>query len=229
MLHGVHPPLLNCRAGTLCWCAACRFSLDGNGAPDTLLGTVALPAVNASQWYGTAGWTGYNDMGAALGPVMQYSVPAWYKDGAQDAVRTGVVQATRSSSEPCVGTNSQDCEVGEWGPWSQCTGNTQTRSRSRPIIAQPIGGGALCGVTTVELPCNARAFRAPACFMGRVAHSNDVYVWLCVVCVCVPVCVCVAQPPLQLWHVMPRTLAFALCPGCRRKCSKPQLSFRTLP
>eukprot|EP01060_Flectonema_neradi_P036122 TRINITY_DN686_c0_g2_i1.p1 TRINITY_DN686_c0_g2~~TRINITY_DN686_c0_g2_i1.p1 ORF type:complete len:1182 (+),score=191.16 TRINITY_DN686_c0_g2_i1:60-3605(+) len=53
---------------------------------------------------------------------------------------------------PCV----YDCEMSEWGPWSQCTNECGggRQYRERLIIRDPVNGGYQCNTTAEEVSCN---------------------------------------------------------------------------
>jgi len=51
-----------------------------------------------------------------------------------------------------------DCQLGEWGAWSDCSANCGggTQRRNRPVVSPALGDGAPCSVTEEIQPCNTQ-------------------------------------------------------------------------
>jgi len=53
-------------------------------------------------------------------------------------------------------TAPQDCELGSWQDWGECTATCGggERERTREVVTEPVGGGATCGAVTDTITCN---------------------------------------------------------------------------
>ena len=72
--------------------------------------------------------------------------------GCSDTGSTAPEEEDGTDSAPL----DQDCELGEWTEWSVCSAECDggEQSRTRPIVTEPSGAGALCESTEEVQACN---------------------------------------------------------------------------
>jgi hypothetical protein len=67
---------------------------------------------------------------------------------------TGLACGTTTQSQPCnANACPTDCLLSAWTLWSSCRCTSPTQSRSRVVLAAPLGGGQACAETFAVQPC----------------------------------------------------------------------------
>eukprot|EP01065_Artemidia_motanka_P022088 TRINITY_DN26304_c0_g1_i1.p1 TRINITY_DN26304_c0_g1~~TRINITY_DN26304_c0_g1_i1.p1 ORF type:complete len:2616 (+),score=645.94 TRINITY_DN26304_c0_g1_i1:60-7850(+) len=131
---------------------------DATGLPCPVLRESLPCAQNPCPTDCVAGnWTAWSACSAVCG------------GGVTDRSRVGDVQPVgggapcplpRTESQTCneAACRQEDCRVGEWGTWSDCTAlcGGGTQSRNRIVVLQPLPGGAACPALSEWRVCNAQ-------------------------------------------------------------------------